>query len=180
MNLHPILVHFPIALLSLYALVEIARFKKVTTQPSWFYIKAVLAITGTVAAFAAIAFGDTAADAVRDGLIAVQVSDPMSVIHLHETLAKLGTTIFILPAASYAVAWLNQVNFIERLPGSALKSIWRLGTKISDLIIKTKLAILLAIIGAGLVTIAAALGGSIIYGPDNDPFIKIIYHLFFK
>lgn len=180
MNLHPILVHFPIALLSLYTLVEIVRFKKVTDHPSWFYIKAVLAVLGTIAAFAAIVFGDTAAEAVRDGLVLVQVSDPMSVIELHETLAQLGTAIFILPAASYAVAWLNQINFIEKLPGNIFKSIWRMGTKISDIIIKTKLVILLALIGAGLITIAAALGGSIIYGPDNDPFIKLIFHLFFK
>lgn len=179
MNLHPILVHFPIALLSLYALVEIARFNKVTQSPSWFYIKATLVIFGTLGAFAAIAFGDTAAEAVRNGLVAVQVADPSKVIELHEGLAKLGSSLFLLQALGYGVAWLNQNDFINRLPSNGLKSIWRLGTKISDLVTKTKLAILIALGGAACITIAAALGGALVYGPDNDPFVKIIFQLFF-
>lgn len=180
MNLHPVLVHFPIALLSLYTLIEIARFKKVTQHSSWFYLKAVLSITGVVGAFTAVAFGDTAVHAVRSGLVLTQVADPMGVIRLHENLAKLGTALFVLPAAGYTVVWLNQFNFINYLPGNFLKSIWKFGTRIQQIITETSLVIIIAIIGLVVITIAAALGGSIVYGPDNDPFVRIIYHIFFQ
>lgn len=180
MNLHPIFVHFPIALLSLYTVIELARFKQITEQPTWFYIKAILVLCGTAGALVAIFFGDIAAAGLREGLVTAQVNDPNSVIHLHEFFAKAGTAIFMLPAAGYAVAWLNKYNFINSLPGNVLKSIWRLGTKIQELIIETPLVIFLVIIGIILITMAATLGASIVYGPDNDPFVKIIYHLFFQ
>ena len=53
MNLHPIFVHFPIALFTLYALLECARFKKLQEQTYYFYLKAFLVITGGLASSAA-------------------------------------------------------------------------------------------------------------------------------
>lgn len=179
MNLHPIFVHFPIALFSLYTFIEILRFKKITERPETFYIKAILSIVGVGGAFAALLFGDTAAHDVMKGLITAKVENPAEVIQLHEFLAQLGTFIFILPAAGYAVAWLNKFNFVDKLPGNVLKLIWKFGTKISNLIIETPLVILLVLVGIVIITMAAALGGSIIYGPDSDPIVGIVFHLFF-
>ncbi len=179
MNLHPIFVHFPIALFSLYTFIEILRFKKISDRQETFYIKAVLSIAGVFGAFAALLFGDTAAHEVMQGIITAKVDNPVEVIELHEFLAQLGTFIFILPAAGYAVAWLNKFDFINKLPGKFLKSIWQFGTLISKWIIETPLVILLSLVGIVIITIAAALGGSIIYGPDSDPIVKIIFNLFF-
>ena len=64
MNLHPIFVHFPIALLTLYTLCELLRFKKIKDHPAWFYLKAVLIICGTLGAAAALLTGDGAKEAV--------------------------------------------------------------------------------------------------------------------
>ena len=58
MNIHPILVHFPIALLTLYAIWELIRFKKVTAQHYWFHVKAILIIAGLVTAELALGSGE--------------------------------------------------------------------------------------------------------------------------
>ena len=102
------------------------------------------------------------------------------VINLHETLAKTGALIFLLPAAGYAVAWLNKFNFIDFLPGRFLKLIWEIGTRIQKLITETSLVIILSVAGLLAITMAAALGGSIIYGPDTDPLVHFIYKLFVR
>lgn len=175
MNLHPIFVHFPIALLSLYALCEFLRFEKIKQQPAWFYIKAVLVICGTVGALVAISAGDTAKEAVMKNIIVPQVDNPRLIINLHETWAQATAIIFILLAAAYIVAWLNKFNIIDSLPGTMLKKIWLFGTQIQKLLIGTKFVILLALAGLIAITVTGALGGSIIYGPNADPIVKFIY-----
>lgn len=48
MNIHPFLVHFPIALFCVYTILECVRFQVVIKQPYWFYLKAgIVIMTGT-------------------------------------------------------------------------------------------------------------------------------------
>ncbi|MBX4199031.1 hypothetical protein KW800_02020 [Candidatus Parcubacteria bacterium] len=46
MDLHPIVIHFPIALLTLYAIFELVRFERVLAKPYWHYVKKVLVLAG--------------------------------------------------------------------------------------------------------------------------------------
>ena len=50
MDFHPLVVHYPIAFLTTYAVFELIRFKKVLELPNLFYIKAMLVIVGEVGA----------------------------------------------------------------------------------------------------------------------------------
>jgi uncharacterized membrane protein len=178
MNLHPIFVHFPIALLTLYALCEFARFQKVKDQPSWFYLKAVLVIVGTTGAFAAAMAGDGAKRAVLTGAVRAQVANPHVVISAHEAWAKISVVIFTLLAAGYAVQWLNKFNVIDRLPGSALRWVWRTGTALQQLVTENSfVVVVLAAVGLISITVTGALGGSIVYGPNTDPVVHFIYQL---
>jgi uncharacterized membrane protein len=45
-NVHPLLVHFPIALLVVYSLLEWVPLKKLANLSSWFYIKATFLFFG--------------------------------------------------------------------------------------------------------------------------------------
>jgi membrane-associated phospholipid phosphatase len=99
------------------------------------------------------------------------------VINLHETWAKGASLIYLLLALGYALAWLNRIDIINYLPGKTLKWIWQFGTRIQKLLIETNLVIILSIAGLIAITIAGALGGSIIYGPNSDPVVQLIYKL---
>lgn len=175
MNLHPIFVHFPISLLTLYTLLELLRFKATKKQPAWFYLKAVLVICGTVGSTIALFTGSAAKRAILTGVIKAQVTDPRLIINLHETWAKGASLIYLLLAAGYAVAWINKFDFINHLPGKTLKWIWQAGIQIQKLLIETKLVVILSIAGLIAITIAGALGGSLVYGQNTDPMVRFIF-----
>ena len=48
MNIHPIVIHFPIAFLTVYAIFELIRFQKVIDKPYWFNVKKILIIVGWI------------------------------------------------------------------------------------------------------------------------------------
>lgn len=180
MNIHPVLVHFPIALFTVYAVLELIRFKKINNQPYWFYVKGVLAITAAAGAGAAYFFGDIAEEAIRDGAVKTALANSHQVIELHETWAKASLIISILLAAAYLCLWLNKYNAIEKLPGKFLKLMWRMGTGLSHFLIETPVVFAMAIAGLVAITVTGALGGAIVYGPDADPIVQFIYSYLVK
>jgi uncharacterized membrane protein len=180
MNIHPVLVHFPIALFTVYAVLELIRFKKINNQPYWFYVKGVLAITAAAGAGAAYLFGDIAKEAIRNGAVKTVLVNSHQVIELHETWAKASLIISILLAAAYLCLWLNKYNAIEKLPGQFLKLIWRMGTGLSRFFVETPTIFAMVILGLIAITVTGALGGAIVYGPDADPIVRMIYGILIK
>lgn len=96
MDIHPMVVHFPIALLTLYAIFELIRFKKILEQPYWFYIKAILVIIGVLGAILAV-------------LTAPQVSSSPLVL-MHQAFAQLTLALFLVIALGYLLKWLQSNN----------------------------------------------------------------------
>ena len=63
MDFHPLVIHYPIAFLTTYAVFEIVRVRKLLNLPYWFYIKGTLLLLGEVSAFVtliAVAFSTSA------------------------------------------------------------------------------------------------------------------------
>lgn len=164
MNIHPIFVHFPIALFTLFSILELLRFR--LKQPYWFYVKAVLVIFGFLSAIVTIFTGLAAAENFRG-------SDLESVIAVHASFAVSATFIFMILAWAYFVAWVNSVKQIQN-------NNWLFFTKIQKILIETNFAYILTILGLIAITITGALGGSMVYGPEVDPFVSFVYHLFFE
>ena len=176
-SLHPILVHFPIALLVIYAILECVRFKKITEWHSFFFIKAFLAIFGFLAAIAAFSTGpEGSAIHGWSGYTGMTGSNgrPIlrQIVDMHSNFATLTVIIFGIIAASYLVVWIQREYPINH-------KIWNYVLQIARFIQKPTVIIILAIIGLVAVTIAGSLGGSIVYGPDVDPVVSFIYHLLF-
>lgn len=194
MNIHPIFVHFPIALLTLYAVLEIAiplkikfyklckwdrpetsprlaKLYQLLITPVWNPIKAFLVIVGTVLTFVTLQKGEWAEEIYRsrgvDG--ASQIG---RLIETHSTFADLTMIVFSILAIGYLtqILWntytftLQKYTFIQA---------------ISNIILHPKVAPLLAFLGIIAVTITGALGGAISHGANTDPVVQMIYNLFF-
>jgi uncharacterized membrane protein len=170
MNIHPILVHFPIALLTLYAVCELIPLKALTRQGYWFYVKAVLVITGTLGGVAAYLAGE----AIEDQFETASLS---KLVETHSTFAIASILIFAVLALAYIIAWINQSSFGPRLQTN---SAWRFATQYSQLVMKPMFRLPLALIGVLAITITGALGGVIAFGPDIDPAATFFYNLLVK
>lgn len=165
-------VHFPIALLMTYVMVEILPFKRWFSKIHWDSVKTFLVFFGTLGAVAAAAAGDIDEKSLAPGL--------RNVLEVHKFFAATTTLVFGILAAAYVIRWIFQEYpwlFTERIKflSFARKPLqW-----ISDIILIRWITILLAIIGLIAVSITGALGGVMVYGVDADPFGKFIYSLFF-
>lgn len=180
MNLHPIFVHFPIALLTLYALMELARFKWLMARPYWFYAKAVLLIAGGLGALAALLTGDMAKLAVRQGEFHPAIANFKQVVNMHENFADASAAIFGVLAASYLILWLSREGFAIWLgQRSGLQKIWGWLVKPAEFFAQSRLVIFLALAGLICITITGGLGGAMVYGPNADPFFGVIYKMLF-
>lgn len=156
MNLHVIAVHFPIALLTIYALLEFIRWRKATALPYWFYLKAFLVILGFLAAIKAAAFGK---------FLTITWGVPVEGLILKHALAAT-TTIIIsgFIALLYLLAWLDRSRRLSR------QRLQKLGA-----LTERPVMVLFAFIVLGAITITGALGGIIAFGPDTDPFARFLY-----
>lgn len=177
MNPHPIFVHFPIALLTTYSVLELIRWKRLTNQQYWFYIKAVLVMIGGLSALIAVVSGDFAENALRSGSFRSPIDNFRPVVSMHEFFADLTIIVFGIIASCYLASWLDKVGMATLANKYSFGGPWNFITKVFNLVINTPLIILLAIIGLIVITITGGLGGVMVYGLDADPFFKLIYNL---
>jgi len=173
MNIHPIFVHFPIALLTFYCLLEFLRFRKILSNKIFFYIKLFLLVFGTFSIFLALQTGNMAKKTISGA--------STHLVNVHSNFAVATAFIFCILALSYVIEWFN-IDFPSQTFAIVQKfhlwKIWRVLSIIAKLIIKSKIVIFLALIGLIVITITGALGASIVYGPGFDPIIMFIYKLF--
>jgi uncharacterized membrane protein len=177
MNIHPLFVHFPLGLLIVYALLEVAslfpRFRRIESLST---VKAFLAIAGGVFAYITAFFGEMAEEALNP-------SGPLAaLIGTHSMFAYSTIAVFSLLAGAYLVRFISAsrvgANPIFTLP--VIKPAWRFLTALSQFILFPQIAAVLALGGLVLITITGGLGASIVYGPNFDPFVHFIYGTFFR
>lgn len=162
-NVHPILVHFPIALLSLYALLEFLSFFPVLQKQSyWFYMKAMLVIIGAAATIPTILAGL---------LIRSKFEGVHAIVNLHEHFAYATACIFGAIALIYVIAWATKLNILPKN---------NIILRLDNFFLNEYLLALFALIGLIVITITGALGGIIAFGPGTDPFAGFVYSIFFK
>lgn len=176
MNIHPLFVHFPIALLVSYSLLEVtAPFSARLRRQAWVApVKAFLLYMGVLAAFAALVTGGMAEDVVRG------VNPRAFIIEAHEPFAWATTLIYIVLAAASLVRLFDREGWGDRIVGSnrLFARIWSVKKQVARFVLDTRLLPLLALLGLIAITITGGLGAAIVYGPDVDPIVRVIYHLF--
>lgn len=171
-NIHPALVHFPIALLTVYALLELFRFGLLTKQIWYKPVKYVLLFIGTLFGFMTAQTGEIAEHLMHNR---------SSLVGIHSQMTSLTLWIFSILSIGYVIPLILEIPFVQNYIQkyrTSLEPLSKILTKIATIIIH--ISPLLAIIGLCTLTITGALGGAIVYGPNVDPVVSFIYKLFVK
>jgi uncharacterized membrane protein len=168
MNIHPILVHFPIGLLTIYALLEFLRFKALLQKVYWFYLKAGLVLIGCASSIVTFLSGDAIEGMFRG------FPDQMHLVSVHSNFALASCLLFGAIAFAYLVQWLAKENISFNV------SAWKYLVRLTHQFLQGPAVVLLALAGLFCVTVTGALGGALVYGSDIDPVVSFIYKLFIK
>lgn len=162
-DLHPIVVHFPVALLTLYSLMCVLPLSRWFSAMNWKHIRVVFLSVGVVGGIVAIITGK----------IAEKISAPMEdIVELHTFFALVTVVTYgLLLVGDGVFTWL----FGEKRQIPLLLS---LQSVLGQRIIK----IVLAIIALSTLTITGMLGGVMVYGTISDPLaapvLKLLEYMF--
>lgn len=175
MNIHPIFVHFPIGLLAVYSILELGAYGWTTLRrQTWlFSVNAFLLFSGVLAAFAALVTGGIAEDIIEE-------SPRAFILEVHSPVAGITTVLYVILAAAYLVRVFERNGWGNRMIGtnSLFIRIWNFKKYVSHRILDTWLLPLLALLALIGMIVTGALGAAIVYGPDIDPLVSFVYHLF--
>ncbi len=163
-NIHPVLVHFPIAFLTIYALLEVFVPKKISSNETFWWIKFFTLWVGFLGSMSAVASGETAENTLNDRSLRY-------LVEYHASFAVLTEWIFGVLAVCYLVTFLKQKNKIPFYE----KSFIRLVVTLSEKVLAFSRP--LAFVGLIAVTVTGALGGAIVYGKDADPLVSFVYKI---
>jgi hypothetical protein len=170
LNLHPALVHFPIALLTIYALIELARLNRMQNHPHTFTLKAFLCIIGTLSLTATYFTGEDIKEAFA-------VGNPTLLVERHATFALASHVIFTVLAVGYLGQTIYKTNpkrlFWKTFIGGSIH-------RLTETVTGKYIAPSFAFLGLIALTITGALGGAIVHGPEIDPAVQLIYRLFVR
>lgn len=169
MDLHPIFIHFPIALLTLYSFCEVV--KRFTKGPHWMHMRAFLVITGTIGAFAGLATGEQAEHLFSNRSL-------HGVLEIHSLLATTTTWAYAVLAVSYVIVLSQKTAFMKALENIMKKPV-SVASNIATTILKTPVAPVLATLAFISLSMVGALGAILVYGPDFDPMTQFIHTLLF-
>lgn len=155
-NIHPLFVHFPIALLFVYSLIKIIPFQKWLPNISWKHIERALLLIGVLGAFVASSTGEIAEHLVRPN---------EQLVEMHAFFASLSTWL-------YGLILLGEVlYFLTPFIASKL-SITPLNTLLSYIqkILQNRIVSnILAFLGLVAISVTGLLGGVMVYGVSADP-----------
>lgn len=177
-NIHPLLVHFPIALLVTYSVLELGAYLlPALRRQAWVSpVKTFLLFAGVLAAFVALVTGGMAEEIIEEAGRG-RVSP---IVETHSSFATATTLLYLILAAAYLVRIFDEKGWRARIVGTNnfLAQIWNFKKRFWYAVLNTPLLPLLALLALVSITITGALGAAIVYGPNVDPFVSLIYHLF--
>ena len=156
--------------MSIYAVIEIFRFKKLNELSYLFYVKAILLFVGFLGAEVALGTGENAEHLLNNPSL-------RTLINTHSNYAGIATFIFGVLSVIYIVLWISKTSLWTKLTlNESTKTISAKILSLAELFYKN-IVPLLAILGLIAITITGGLGGAIVYGKDIDPIVNFIYRI---
>lgn len=156
MNIHPLVVHFPIALLLVYSVITLLPVKKWLPRIAWDDVATVLLVCGFAGAFVSLQTGEIAADLTRPD---------RDLLEAHEFFANATSWMYGLLIVGKVLVFIQTRSFFSKVPPFFQKGIASLGA----LLTHSTIVILLALFGLLALFLTGALGGIMIYGTTADP-----------
>ncbi len=164
-NLHPIFVHFPIALLAIYSAIKILPMRKWLPKVAWGDIERILLVIGTLGTFAALATGDTAKHLFQPN---------RQLVGAHSDFAVIATLLYsalllgeILAYIARRPAWLEKLG----------KTVSAVIVGLQPILFEGWVPKFIALIAFIALAITGLLGGAIVYGATADPFVPVVLKL---
>lgn len=156
-NIHPLFVHFPIALLFIYSILKVIPLGKYLPNVAWRHIERVMLFVGVLSAMVASATGEEAEHLIRAN---------RNLIHAHSTFADITVFVYglILAASLAEIVISHYSDVLSKYP--ALNN---LVVKFSNLFNSRFVSTSLAVIGLIAISVTGLLGGVIVYGVTADP-----------
>lgn len=162
-NLHPIIVHFPIAFLFVYSVIKILPFKKWFPRVAWRHIEQIVLLVGVLGAFAAQSTGEPAQHLMHAD---------RKLVYMHAFFGGASIWMYGLILAGEILFIINP--YVARLNIGPLTSLLRFFEKI---LTDNFLSKALAFLGFIAIFLTGLLGGIIVYGTTADPIAPIVLKL---
>lgn len=163
-NIHPLFVHFPIALLILYSFLKIVPFERWFSGIAWKQVRQVLLVFGVLGAFASLSTGEMAEELVRPD---------RNIVEMHELFANISTWVYVVLLLSEVMSLLN-AYVVPKFKNQTLISAF---LKLERFLSNRSLGILLAVVGLVSISVTGLLGGVMVYGLSADPFAPIVLNI---
>lgn len=168
MNLHPIVVHFPIALLSVYSLIEIYRRWKPSHASKLEITRVLLLVIGIIGGRIALATGE-GIEAMYNG------NELEKIVQAHAAAANTSIVLYTILLVIVLIPMLQQ-RIKRWIPVQYHHYLDRLIRVINRFeAYHTRQVIAIVALLALLVT--GALGGGLVYGSDVEPLTTILFKL---
>jgi uncharacterized membrane protein len=153
-NIHPIFVHFPIALLCVYSLLKIVPLYKWFPSIAWKQTERVLLLLGVMGGFASLYTGEIAEHLVRP---------EHNLVEMHSVFATVSVWV-------YSALLIGEIVSVIAMKRTLPKSIVGLGKFLTNRWVSG----ILALIGLITISVAGLLGGVMVYGTSADPFAEVV------
>jgi uncharacterized membrane protein len=162
-NIHPIFVHFPIALLFIYSIIKILPLRKWWPTFAWKDIERILLVCGVAGAFVALATGE----------LAEHLAHPnRQIVEYHSLFADITTWLYGSLLLGEIAAFVHEKITFVKFPFLLSVLIF-----IKDIFTNKILSILLALLGIISLTVTGLLGGIMVYGTSADPLATLILRI---
>ncbi len=163
-NIHPILVHFPIAFFLLYTLLRVLPLGRWMPSPAGRYVRAVVLLAGVLGAFMASATGEVAEHLARPD---------RGIVEAHAFFAAASTWIYGLLLVGEVLAMLRPY-LLAKFPQLPFANILK---ALEQLLTHQAIVAVLVIVGIVAITITGLLGGVMVYGTTADPLAPLVLRI---
>ena len=168
-NIHPILVHFPIALLFIYSVIKILPVEKWFPQFAWRDVERLFLFFGVLGAFGASATGEIAEELIRTN---------HQLVESHAFFAGLSTWLYGALLIGGILSFLNtKLISLNLLTPPVLNFTQKLIIPLEKLLSHTTFSKIIAFIALIAISVTGLLGGVIVYGTSADPLAGIVLQI---